>query len=523
MSKTVLYAGPSLYGIEEWLVEGLIVKGPCKQSDLFEDLSDSEVKDIIVADGLYKTIPAPWHKEFLLTLEAGKNLYGVSSLGALRASELDCFGMKGYGKVYEYFKGEIRDDSDVALLHMGEDERWKPTTVAFVEIYFWLKRLEDVGLIDRDTRNILTEKERSCYFEQRTWGKVKRDMEKLIGPEATRRCINSFKSQKRYDLESLLRMYRLGEMGNSSKAFDFDVAWTPYIPRQLSKDSRVLNISRSSNHANTVSNFMIFCFLRSPGVVHELYLKTWTRSLEDDIARLRGATSSEECEVSSRICRQKAVKKIIRPKERSISKGRSVKDRFKSEWLYDSMRRYKEIQCKSSLHEGAISKDSTLLFTGAAIEWLDTVRKVRKEQICSHVFKSRYQGHIVDCVCRGESIDIEREESMFMLLEFLAGNVLFHSYGRNGLFEEVLACDKYEEWVKEWNTFLVQEGELKPHALYIDAFKEEEAHVAVKKVKSLLNMNLFWINNPEDVLGLYFHDMWQFTTMYVCMERSQWL
>ncbi len=523
MSNTVLYAGPSLYGIKESLVEGITLKGPCKQSDLFEDLTDKDIENIIVADGLYKTIPAPWHKEFLLTLEAGKNIYGVSSLGALRASELDCFGMKGYGKIYEYFKNGIRDDSDVALLHMGEDEGWKPTTVAFVEIYFWLNHLEDVGMIDREIKSILIEREKLCYFEQRTWGKIKKDMEALIGKEASNRCVDRFQSQKRNDLESLLTLYRLGELGKSNTVSNISVAWTPYIPRQLSKDSRVVNISESSDHANTISNFMIFCFLRSPAIVHELYIKTWTRSLVDDMARLKGQTSSEECEVTSMFCRQDAVSKILRAERQPPIEVRSFTDRIESEWLYDSIRRYKVVQCGSNSSGATISKEDAISFTSSAVEWLDCVLDVRDERICSQVFKGRYEKHIVDCVCRGESIDIENEERLFILLEFLAGNVLFHSYGRNRLFEELLACKRYEEWVREWNTFLRQEQQLRPHLLYIDSLEEGEALRAVKDVRSLLNKNLFWIGNTDDVLGLYFHDMWQLAIMYICMERSRWL
>ena len=50
---------------------------------------------IILADGLHKSTPAPWHKEILMALEMNIEVYGVASLGALRAAELDVYGMKG--------------------------------------------------------------------------------------------------------------------------------------------------------------------------------------------------------------------------------------------------------------------------------------------------------------------------------------------------------------------------------------------------------------------------------------------
>jgi len=442
MTKTVLYAGPSLYGIDKSLTEGIRVKGPCKQSDLFEDIADDKVENIIVADGLYKNIPAPWHKEFLLTLEAGKRVIGVSSLGALRAAELDSFGVKGYGKVYEYFKSGIRDDSDVALLHMAEYEGWKPTTVAFVEVYFWLETLRESGTIDSQTFEILTEKQRSCYFEKRTWGYVRRELESLVGVDTAEKCIEMFVSQKKQDLEEVLHTHRLGELNSSDYSLNFDVSWTPYIPRQLTKDARVEEVSESGDHANTISNFTIFCFLRSPRAVHNLYIRTWTECLIDDLARISGKTQGEDCEVSSRLQRLQAISDIIRPEGRKMPRLRSIGSAKESEWLYNSIRRHKEIQSGKKLIEDYVEQEEAEEFIGTAIEWLKTVTSVRDEKICSHVYKGRFKQHIVDCICRGEDVSVENEERLFMLLEFFSGNVLFHSYGRNRLFGAIIKGSK---------------------------------------------------------------------------------
>ena len=110
-----------------------------------------------------------------------------------------------------------------------------------------------------------------------------------------------------------------------------------------------------------------------------------------------------------------------------------------------------------------------------------------------------------------------------MLLEFFSGNVLFHSYGRNRLFGAIIKCHEYQEWAKDWDIFLQQERQLKPHALYIDGLEEDEGLRAVKKVRVLLNKNIFWVGNTGDILGLYFHDMWQLAIMQICMERSGWI
>ena len=60
---------------------------------------------------------------------------GVGSLGALRAAELDEYGMNGYGWIYNFIKAnEPTDDSIVALLHMDAASDYRPITVAKVEL-----------------------------------------------------------------------------------------------------------------------------------------------------------------------------------------------------------------------------------------------------------------------------------------------------------------------------------------------------------------------------------------------------
>ena len=132
----IIYLGPSGYKIDnKGLLNGWLVKPPCKQADIMNDIQQYKPKKICIVDGLYKTIPAPWHKELLLALENNVVVDGVGSLGALRAAELDEYGMNGYGWIYNFIKAnEPTDDSIVALLHMDAASDYKPITVAKVEL-----------------------------------------------------------------------------------------------------------------------------------------------------------------------------------------------------------------------------------------------------------------------------------------------------------------------------------------------------------------------------------------------------
>ena len=132
----IIYLGPSGYKIDKTsLLSDWVVKPPCKQADIMKDLQTYSPQKICIVDGLYKTIPAPWHKELLLALENNVEVDGVGSLGALRAAELDELGMKGHGWIYNFIKqNEPIDDSIVALLHMDDNNNYKPITVAKIEI-----------------------------------------------------------------------------------------------------------------------------------------------------------------------------------------------------------------------------------------------------------------------------------------------------------------------------------------------------------------------------------------------------
>ncbi len=97
----------------------------------------------MLVDGYYFTVPAVTHKELLYALDAGARVIGAASLGALRAVELEPFGMTGVGEVFaRYRSGEIDGDDEVALLHAPAENGYRPLTVALVEVRHALDRLE---------------------------------------------------------------------------------------------------------------------------------------------------------------------------------------------------------------------------------------------------------------------------------------------------------------------------------------------------------------------------------------------
>lgn len=90
---------------------------------------------IIIIDGLYEQVPAVWHKEIMLALDRGIEVYGAASMGALRAAELHHYGMIGVGTIFQAFaSNQLTDDDEVAVLHHGREYSYLPLNDAMVNI-----------------------------------------------------------------------------------------------------------------------------------------------------------------------------------------------------------------------------------------------------------------------------------------------------------------------------------------------------------------------------------------------------
>ena len=76
---------------------------------------------MIVCDGTFEVSPAVSHRELCRAIDAGWQVWGVSSLGAIRAHELRHEGMRGFGDVHAMFErfDDFADD-EMCLLHCPE-------------------------------------------------------------------------------------------------------------------------------------------------------------------------------------------------------------------------------------------------------------------------------------------------------------------------------------------------------------------------------------------------------------------
>jgi hypothetical protein len=100
----------------------------------------------------------------------GIHVYGAASAGALRAAELDSFGMRGIGRVYEDFRdGVLQDDDEVAVLHGPEEVGYPPVTEAMVNIRATLAAAVRQGIIASETATGLRDIAKRLFYKERSY------------------------------------------------------------------------------------------------------------------------------------------------------------------------------------------------------------------------------------------------------------------------------------------------------------------------------------------------------------------
>ena len=141
MPEVILFAGPSTHGLDRstLLVDGVQLRPPVRRGDVDRLVAAGSAPGVLViCDGVFQSVPAVSHAELCAAIDAGWQVWGVSSIGAIRAFELRDEGMRGFGYVYEQLSHhEDFTDDEMCLLHFPEDP-WFPLTEALVNLRYAL-------------------------------------------------------------------------------------------------------------------------------------------------------------------------------------------------------------------------------------------------------------------------------------------------------------------------------------------------------------------------------------------------
>jgi hypothetical protein len=117
--------------------------------------------------------------EVLRALQSGATILGASSLGALRAVELEPFGMIGVGRIFRMYRTRrLTADDEVALVFSPDD--YRPLSEPLVNMRFALAAARTAGIIDERLRRELLRRARATYFPQRSWPRLWSDAADIL-------------------------------------------------------------------------------------------------------------------------------------------------------------------------------------------------------------------------------------------------------------------------------------------------------------------------------------------------------
>lgn len=173
MNKPIVYLGPTLSREEAIKILDADYRDPAKKGDFLMLSRDSDEKKYVgFVDGvfLHDYPPSPIEVYHLATRK-NIELIGASSLGALRAVELEKFGMKGIGKIFQLYKnGIINADDEVAVTFVRENNILQ--SEAMIDIRFNLFLAYKKGIITNQTKKRIAKIAKNIYFPFRNYEDV---------------------------------------------------------------------------------------------------------------------------------------------------------------------------------------------------------------------------------------------------------------------------------------------------------------------------------------------------------------
>lgn len=203
MSRVFIFTGPTL---DEETVKELLpsaeVYPPVAAGDLLR-LSLVAGDLVAIIDGFYFQSASVRHKEILDLLQCGIHVWGAGSMGALRATELAPFGMRGFGSVFQaYCHGEIDGDDEVAVLHAPQDMRYLKLTEALVNIRSACRTAVVESLLLEEQAQLIVRIASNLPFFERSYPQIWQKVSEAGLSEDVVKTLQTFMVQKRHDIKS---------------------------------------------------------------------------------------------------------------------------------------------------------------------------------------------------------------------------------------------------------------------------------------------------------------------------------
>src|ERR687896_831095 len=208
MDKPIIFLGPSLSREKAKKIFDADYRPPARKGDFLRLAADFDTAEMAVGfvDGVFlQDYPPTPIEVYHLIRKNGVLLVGAASLGALRAVELEKFGMVGIGKIFQLYKtGKLDADDEVAVTFASEEGDYKLQSEAMIDIRYNLYLAHRKGIISEKAKNVLVKLAKEIYFPHRKYTYILEEAKNRYPVFESE--INSFGSYIRSNRKSLKEM-----------------------------------------------------------------------------------------------------------------------------------------------------------------------------------------------------------------------------------------------------------------------------------------------------------------------------
>lgn len=191
--KPVVFTGTSINHQDAEKILDADYRSPVRRDDIRKLMKS--LPDIIgIIDGVFFDSAAVAHREIIEAIRNGIIIVGGASMGAIRASELDSYGMIGVGRIYEMYRnGVIDSDDEVAVTF--DAETMKPLSIPLLNVRVTVKALVDLGILNNDESAGIIGITRKIFYPDRNFQNILNEcMEKgVISREKKEILADSFR------------------------------------------------------------------------------------------------------------------------------------------------------------------------------------------------------------------------------------------------------------------------------------------------------------------------------------------
>ncbi len=174
MTQPVIFLGPSLSIEKAKKIFPLAeYRPPARKGDFLKIANERNGNGFVgFIDGVFlQDYPPTPIEVYTLLQKTNVTVGGAASLGALRAVELEKFGMIGIGKIFQLYKSsKIESDDEVAVTFSEHD--FKLQSEALIDIRYTLYWAVKDAVINQKTKDLLVRIAKRTYFPNRNYDEI---------------------------------------------------------------------------------------------------------------------------------------------------------------------------------------------------------------------------------------------------------------------------------------------------------------------------------------------------------------